>query len=80
MGNQHAKREIVKRNPCTEDTCNNTQYTESRYIKSVACTNMHNSSLINGIECMCMLNVCECVYYHYQTGLLYATLCHYDDV
>ena len=28
--------------------------TESRYIRSVACTNLHNSRLINGIECMCM--------------------------
>ena len=57
------------------------QYTESRYIKSVACTNMHNSSLINGIECICIsLYICECVYHHYQTGLLYATLCHYDYV
>ena len=25
------------------------QYTESRYIKSVACTNIHSSSLVNGI-------------------------------
>ena len=30
------------------------QYTESQYITSVACRNMHNSSLINGTECMCM--------------------------
>ena len=28
--------------------------TESRYIRSVASTNLHNSRLINGIECMCM--------------------------
>ena len=28
--------------------------TESRYIRSVVCTNLHNSRLINGIECMCM--------------------------
>ena len=50
---QHAQRVVVKRNTCTEDV---QQYTESRYIKSVTCTIMHYmySSLINGIECMCM--------------------------
>ena len=44
---------------CTKSSCQKEylyrgKYTESRYIKSVACTNNHNSSLINGIECMCM--------------------------
>ena len=48
MRTQHAQRVVVKRNICTEDNA------QSLYIKSVACTNMHNSSLINGIECMCM--------------------------
>ena len=53
---------IAGNSTCTKSSCQKEylyrgymqQYTESRYIKSVACTNMHNSRLINGIECMCM--------------------------
>ena len=66
MGTQHAQRVVVRQNDslcivarilCTSIYLYRgyvQQYTESRCIKSVACTNMHNSSLINGIECMCM--------------------------
>ena len=32
---------------------------ESQYIKSVACTNMHNRSLINGKNAYACHNVCE---------------------
>ena len=68
------------------------QYTESRYIKSVACTNMHNSSLINGIECMCMsqcLGVClpssqdrliAIWYVQVYCVLECVRIYHYDDV
>ena len=49
MGTQHAQRVVVKRNSYRGYML---QYTESRYIKSVAGTNMHNGSLITGIDCM----------------------------
>ena len=38
MGTQHAHRVVVK---------NEYLYTESRYIKSVACTNMHAQQVFN---------------------------------
>ena len=49
MGTRHAQRVVVKRNTCTEVTCNNTLK-----VGTLVCTNLHNSSLINGIECTCM--------------------------
>ena len=56
------KDQLYGNSTCTKSSCQKEylyrgyvqQYTESRYIKSVACTNMHNSSLTNGIECICM--------------------------
>ena len=48
MGTQHSKSIAVKRRGYVQ------QYTESWYIKLVACTNMHKSSLINGIQSMSM--------------------------
>ena len=52
------------------------QYTKSRqrvyrYNESVACTNMHSSSLIMHVHVT--MFVCMCVYHQYTTGLLYAT-------
>ena len=55
MGTQHAQRVVVKRNICTED---NTQRVGTSNQWPVQ--NMHISSLINGIECMCM-SQCLCV-------------------
>ena len=56
------KDQLYGNSTCTKSSCQKEylyrgyvqQYTESWYLKSVACTNMHNSSLINGIEYMCM--------------------------
>ena len=45
------------------------EYTESRYIKLVACINMHNSSLIMHVHVTMFVSV----HVYYQTGLLYAT-------
>ena len=54
------KDKLCGNSTCTKSSCQKEymyrgyvqQYTESQCIKSVACTNMHNSCLINGIECM----------------------------
>ena len=63
------KHQLYGNSTCTKSGCQKEylyrgyvqQYIESRYIKSGACINMHNSCLVNGIECMCMsqcLRVC----------------------
>ena len=63
---------VVKRNTCTEDTCNNTQ----RVSTAISGLYKHAQQQFNKWNrpnaCACH-NVCECVYHHYQTGLLYAT-------
>ena len=50
METLHAQKVVVKRNACTED---NTQRVGTSNQWPVQ-TCMHNSSLINGTECVCM--------------------------
>ena len=71
-GAQHAQRVVVKRNSCTEDTCNNTQrvVTSNQWpvqTCTTAAVNKWNRMYLH------VTMFVRCVYHHCQTGLLYAT-------
>ena len=75
MGTQHAQRVVVKRNTGTEDTCK--IHRELVHKISGLYNHAQQCSLI---KCMCMSKYLSVCVPSVSTGLLYATLCHYDDV
>ena len=77
MGTQHAQRVVVKRNTCTEDTCNNTQ----RAGTQISGLYKHAQAVNKWNRMHVMSHTCITIWYVQVYCVLECVrICHYNDV